>query len=384
MKVVRVPTVLVAVLMAWGCWAEVAPVRPAGQTPSSLKSTATPTGQATPRKLRGVTAGGAPRKLDADAVAGIEFTELNEKERLQNYRRINYDLRVYEDEYTNCISEIESLSFSQDAVDACTGHDMVKVALDIKYVTMRTMSKMDTQIRELFVEQCFKPHLNDEMTLVGCDIMERDARNLMWAGLNFFLILEANKQKYMFEYAKLSFELFSHLLERLTAIGHEFFELMNEIDNHKEVTILRLKTLIDDKFRLHKEDEEAEGVDDSYKVTHVIEVEEPRTDLPGFHIQNQHESQFNTEGGYEDRRQRELGARPPIDQDARPSANRIFNANGKYSGLHNRGGDGRMFAQSAFPKNQALRMSLVGRLSASDRAQARVPFKNIHTRHYSG
>lgn len=381
MKLVRLCALVVTLVVASGCRAEVSA---AGPTPPPLQDAASPAPQATPRRLRGVGAGAAPRELNADAVAGIEFTALDEKERLQNYRRVNYDLKVYEDEYTNCISEIESLSFSQEAVDACTGKDMVKVALDIKYVTMRTMSKMDTQIRELFVDHCFKPHLDDEITLVGCDLMERDARNLMWAGLNFFLIIEANKQKYMFDYARLSFALFSHLLEQLTAIGHEFFELMNEIDNHKEVTILRLKTLIDDKFRLHTEDSEAEGVDDTYKVTHVIEVEEPRTDLPAFHIQNQHISQFNTEGGFEDRRKRELAAKPVIDQDTRPSANRIFNANGKYAGLHGRGGDGRGFAQAGFPKNPALRMSLVGRLSASDRAQARVPFKNIHTRHYSG
>ena len=336
------------------------------------------------RNLRGITSRGKARELSADAVAGIEFRTLSEEEKMQNYRRVNYDLKVYEDEYTNCITEIPADGFSQDAVDACTGRDMIKVALDIKYVTMRTMSKMDSRIKELFVHNCFQPHLHDEITAVGCDIMERDALNLMWAGLNFFLIIEANKQKYLFDYAKLPYDLFQSLLDELKLIGAEFFELINEIDNHKEVTILRLKTLVEDRFSLKKEDDEAgEEFVTPKRISHVIEVDEPETVLrtPPFNIENTHISQFNTEGGFEEIDERKLGG---VDQKVRGSETRIFNSNGKYSGLHGKGGEGRVFSQSRFPKNQALRMSLAGRLSSADRAQAKVPFKNIHTRHFSG
>jgi hypothetical protein len=358
------------------------------------KVTATPTLQETPkaaptvppRSLRGVTGRPKPRELSADAVAGIEFSKNNQEEKMQNYRRINYDLKVYEDEYTNCISEIPGEGFSQDEVDACTGRDMIKVALDIKYVTMRTMSKMDTRIKELFIDHCFQPHLHDEILTVGCDIMERDALNLMWAGLNFFLIIEANKQKYLYEYARLPFDLFQKLLNELIELGGEFFELINEIDNHKEVTILRLKTLVDDRLKLRKEDDEATEPFVTSRLSHVIEIQESGpVHTPAFEIENQHISQFNTEGGYEETDERKLGVAPKVtDQDARRSSSRIFNSNGKYSGLHARSSEGRVFGQSRFPKNQALRMSLVGRLSKADRAQGKVAFKNIHTKHYSG
>lgn len=44
--------------------------------------------------------------------------------------------------------------------------------------------------------------------------------------------------------------LFKHIRENLIAFATEFFELVDEVHNHKEVTILRLKTLIDDRTKL--------------------------------------------------------------------------------------------------------------------------------------
>lgn len=322
------------------------------------------------------------RKLNEDSVAMINFESNSEEERMQNYRRITYDLKVYEDEYTNCITEIPSALYSDDSVDACTGRDMVKVGLDIKYVTMRTMSKMDSKIKQLFVERCFQPHIHDEIILAGCDVMERDALTLMWTGLNFYQLIEANKQKYLYEYSRVPYNLYEEILAELTNFGGEFFELINEIDNHKEVTILRLKTLIADRWKLVREDRESAGIV-TPKIVHRFEIEEfEHPHYPPFQVKNQHESQFNTEGGFGVNRR--LDNRLTAEQqENRHSSRRIFNGSSGYSGLHAKISENRPFAQSRFPKNHALRLSLVGRLSPSDREQSRVPFKNIHTKHYS-
>lgn len=357
--------------------------------------------QATPsRNLRGVINTRRPRALSPDATAEISFEVNTEAERMQNYRRITYDLKVYEGEYTTCITEIASDAYSQEAIDACTGRDLIKVALDIKYVTMRTMSKMDTKIRGIFVENCFKPYLEDELVVNGCDVMERDALNLMWAGLHFYQIIEANKQKYLFEYSHVPFDVYENLLGRLTEVGGEFFELLNEIDNHKEVTILRIKTLINDRWKLVRDDRDSAGPI-TPKISHVIEIEQPVDPRPApeFEIENQHISQFDTEGGFgvpldlpagdelyqsEAIGERKLGSRlTPEQQDQRHSSRRIFNAHGKYAGLHVPASEGRPFGQAKFAKNPALRMSLVNRLSGTERAQGQVQFKNIHTPHYS-
>lgn len=323
------------------------------------------------------------RKLSEDAVAQIAFESNSEEERMRNYRRITYDLKVYEDEYTNCITEIPSALFSDDAVDACTGRDMVKVGLDIKYVTMRTMSKMDSKIKALFVERCFQPHIHDEIILAGCDIMERDVLSLMWTGLRFYQLVEANKQKYLYEYSRVPYALYEELLGQLTDFGAEFFELINEIDNHKEVTILRLKTLIADRWKLVRDDRESAGIV-APKVTHRFEVEEyGHSPRPAFQIKNQHDSQFDTEGGFGVEERRLKNRLTAEQQESRQSNRRIFNGNSGYSGLHGKISDNRPFAQFRFPKNHALRLSLVSRLSSAEREQSRVPFKNIHTKRYS-
>lgn len=44
--------------------------------------------------------------------------------------------------------------------------------------------------------------------------------------------------------------MFKSLVEMLEIFGIEFFELLDEIDSHKEVTLLRIKTFIDDKARM--------------------------------------------------------------------------------------------------------------------------------------
>lgn len=60
----------------------------------------------------------------------------------------------------------------------------------------------------------------------------------------------ANKLKYTEEYGSLASEHFDALIEMLQNFSDEFFELINEVDSHKEVTLLRLKTLIEDRTNL--------------------------------------------------------------------------------------------------------------------------------------
>ena len=150
-------------------------------------------------------------ETEEEAGETIEFNTDSDEERMKNFRKVADDLKVYEDEYSNCIIEIASADFSQETVDACVGKDFLKVILDIKYMLMRSMTKMDFKIRELFTQKCYSVALEDELLSVGCDLMEKDALNLMWTGLYFHQILDVNKQKYLFEYSKVPFNLFETL-----------------------------------------------------------------------------------------------------------------------------------------------------------------------------
>ena len=68
--------------------------------------------------------------------------------------------------------------------------------------------------------------------------------------MHFEELVHANNLKYTENEGEMPKPLFKHIRENLIAFATEFFELVDEVHNHKEVTILRLKTLIDDRTKL--------------------------------------------------------------------------------------------------------------------------------------
>ena len=73
---------------------------------------------------------------------------------------------------------------------------------------------------------------------------------MLWGGLDFIPLLETNKNKYLNEWATLPKPTFETIIELLENFSAEFFELLDEVDNHKEITLLRIKTLIDDRTKI--------------------------------------------------------------------------------------------------------------------------------------
>ena len=84
------------------------------------------------------------------------FVDNSEKEHLLNYKKISAALKVYEDEYSECIKEIDNAGYNEAAIQACTGENFIKIIVDIKYENMRIISKADTRIRSFMVDQCYK------------------------------------------------------------------------------------------------------------------------------------------------------------------------------------------------------------------------------------
>lgn len=80
--------------------------------------------------------------------------------------------------------------------------------------------------------------------------MERDLLEAVWKGLPFHRLLTVNTRKYREVEGEMDNEKFLSLIEIFINFGEEFFELMEEIDSHKEVTLLRLKELIDDRTKV--------------------------------------------------------------------------------------------------------------------------------------
>ena len=65
---------------------------------------------------------------------------------------------------------------------------------------------------------------------------------------------------------------FKHLLEKFQNFATEFFELLDEVDSHKEVTLLRLKELIDDRTKIVMAMEEENPETQTKTVEHEIDA----------------------------------------------------------------------------------------------------------------
>ena len=212
----------------------------------------------------------------------ITFQNLDEAEHMRNFKKISADLLVYEAEYMDCLKSIPDEKYSQGRIDECLGPNYIKLMLDIKYETMRVISKADSRVKHFFLENCYKPAGRNEEYAKACDLFENDVLDLMWNGFDFVKLIELNRRKYTYDYATLNIITFKTILSLLEPIQHEFFELLNEIYAHKEVTFSRIKTLIDDRTKvIIAEAKRNPTLIQPKIISHNIEIEET-VDGPDF------------------------------------------------------------------------------------------------------
>lgn len=219
---------------------------------------------------------------------------------MRNFQKISRDLKALEEEYKECINNISDQVFTQEEIEECVGVDFKKVILDIKYETLKIISRGDSRVKEFFLEQCYKVAGTNEQFASACDAMERDILSLLWNAMDFVQITRINEDKYLSVISAMPRETFEELMNSLTEFSEEFFELMDEVDSHKEVTILRLKTLIDDRTKLIIEAARESAENPQPKiVTHQISIQtqinDPNLPAPDNLPNNQFENNLEAE-----------------------------------------------------------------------------------------
>ena len=294
---------------------------------------------------------------------GVQFENGEEKEKMENYKKISEDLAVFEEEYSNCIKEIEDSEYTQEKIDECVGRNFIKVVLDIKYITLKIMAKLDTKVRKMFIQECYEPAGVIEEFSVGCDVLEKDVLDMMWNGLEFVELVEINKEKYLFEYGKIPNDNYRLIFVQLEILSKEFFGLLDEVDSHKEVIILRLKTLIDDRTKLilekASEDENfirapESGIHHTIEITETIIPEDPHHDERKL---NQQKSE--TAIPKKEFVDKSIAVEKVVDKAKR------------------------LDLQDRLDRNKVFKKQImVNKLSDTMRKQGKMEFKNVHTAHY--
>lgn len=120
----------------------------------------------------------------------------------------------------------------------------------MKYETLKIMSRGDQAVRYIMIEKCYQIGGLDQIITHACDLIERDILEGLWKGMPFHRLLEVNVSKYFEIESEFDKEMYINLLDVINGFASQFFELMNEVDSHKEVTVLRLKELIDQRTKV--------------------------------------------------------------------------------------------------------------------------------------
>jgi len=272
-------------------------------------------------------------------------------ENLKNFKRISDDLRIFENDYISCIKDIKDEEYTQDRIDECIGKNFVKILLDVKYETMKIMSKGETKLRDYFIKNCYVQAGVNVAFSNACDVLEKDILDFMWNGLNFVKLVDINREKYVYEYGEMPRPLLSQMLIFLKRFADEFFVLLNEVDSHKERAIMRIKEVIEERVQVIMQASQDLADPDApqpHIIQHSIKIEEemdpeevtgevadeegvidePARKLPEMQIQTGSPDEFILP-------KRKLvkasSINNPKDKD---SGVRIFNNHGKYSGLN--------------------------------------------------
>lgn len=181
----------------------------------------------------------------ADSLFSFNHTEAAH---LSNFKKIAEDVGKLEEKYKDCIKKTPWLDYTQDTVDACVGENYDTVELDVDFEKYKIQAQGEAKLRESMFEFCYNV-THDEKQLQGCDLMEKDAIDLMWMELNFAESIATNKVKYLFEFAKLDEQIYKRLIEELTSLYQNIKELTAETNNHRDVLVVRLKTYIDERSK---------------------------------------------------------------------------------------------------------------------------------------
>ena len=318
----------------------------------------------------------------------ISFETGSEEEHLHNFKRISEDLKLFEDEYIACLDEIHDEDFSESAVEGCLGKDFIKLQLDVKYETMKIISRAEDKLRHFFIYHCYILAGEDEIQALSCDLLQKDMLDAMWNCMDFIELADMNKAKYIEEYAVMPPARFKDILANLGNLHKEFFELVEEVDSHKQVTLLRIKTHIDERTKIlvrMAERDQRRLVAPSI-VTHTIKIQEKVKD-PNFRLVNSLPKMGFLADGSPDPMftlyAKDVNLNGLDNRGEKDNRLRMLNSSRGYEGLHSANREGNKSVRST---NMSLKQNYrrtVGRLRDSIRSEP-IAFRNTHTAYLKG
>jgi len=177
----------------------------------------------------------------------------------KSYLSIAEDLKHYENTYIDCLDKLSDLDFNQTNIDGCVGIDSRYVIDDIDYFKRKILARADSIIRSRMIDKCFKVAGMDLAESAGCDLLQKDAIQLLWAELNFHDLVDYHRNKYTVQAAALPVDLLDTILEEFKELYAKQTDLFVELYNHKTLTVQRVRDYIADRLEYLEDMEEEHG-----------------------------------------------------------------------------------------------------------------------------
>lgn len=215
----------------------------------------------------------------------INIDTNSELEHNRNFVKISQDLKAYEDAYKACLENISDSDFSMDTVEKCVGVDYQFVYDDIDYEKRKIIARADSTLRTDMISICYNEAGADLIMDNACDLVQKDALDLMWSELNFEILIEYHREKYVFIHAKLPDDLFTKVINRFKDIYKELAQLIEELYAHRDLTIARLKREVDERTAVIADKFRYQADHPSPKIKKdVITIDETLIDQPSYYI----------------------------------------------------------------------------------------------------
>lgn len=135
------------------------------------------------------------------------------------------------------------------------------------------------------IKSCYGPAGGNLNKSSACSILEKDLLNLLWKEYDFPTVLEMNKIKYIYEYANMQPELFEEIKDHLKEVYKNYSELLEELYNHRDLVILRVKKLVDHRIKnimKQAEEDKLNPTPTIYKHEITIEEQVDKGNLPNY------------------------------------------------------------------------------------------------------
>lgn len=200
---------------------------------------------------------------------------------LKNYKLIKDSISKFENNYRDCINKISDVDFSETSINNCIGKDFKFYMNDIKYENRKILSRVDSKIDQLMLEGCYKQAGLNLNFAQSCDLLQTDIIDILWANLNFFDLIQDNKRKYVGLFANIPANTFDALLNDIKLIYEELESLKVEFIDHRDLSLIKLKTLIDRRTKHILVEAKAHIENPQPKIfTHSIQIDERVIDDP--------------------------------------------------------------------------------------------------------